>query len=319
MSAAIIPVSGQKILPEMDTNQAMVILSKDTDPKSYLDVTQKNVVIYVIGQTWKRTLVNSAIGAGIGGAIGGGVGFLVAGPAGIIPGAAIGAAAGGVAGAVITISLSTAFYPLTVKIDPVYHNWKQLIIRENLLKSFDAAVLEHEELRGLQCPILCDFPVIPVRAPCGHIYDKASIERHIDFINSKVELIAADRLDVMHDMQTCPSRRPGIFQKDQLEYVPEHLDKIIHACVKVNSIIGSGHENLILRQGLELAYLQSVNTYTKISSARACSFFERTSAEIKEGKSIDRSLFGIEMANLLPPEFPKMQIRVVDKDEKLDK
>lgn len=232
-------------LPIEITQKEMEDKEKGTSRSDFFWGNKQYVLVNIPCRQWKRVLAPAAVGAGVGAVLGGVGGFAVAGPVGIVPGAALGATIVGGTMAVTAVGLVYAKVPYMLLIDPRYHEWRVVKQGENLLNLFDRQVREHNELTALQCPIYADFPRIPVRAPCGHVYDKDSIERHLDGIYAA--------------KSSCSSLEGFHFTKADLHFYPEHLIDIMKTCVQVRTIIQAGMEGRILREGLDAVYASSQN------------------------------------------------------------
>lgn len=212
-----------------------------------------HVILDITCKQWKKVAVPTGVAIGAGAVIGGATGFVLAGPPGIVPGAAAGVAIVGGLTAITSIVVVCVKIPFIVTINPKYHEWRIKKQRENILSIFDDQVKDHDVLADLRCRISGDFPLIPMRAPCGHIYDKDHIERHLDSqfsAKSSCSMIAGIR-----------------FSKAQLVFHPEHLTNIIRACIQVRTVLSSSDEGSekrtkverrLLLEGLDHVYADSM-------------------------------------------------------------
>lgn len=202
------------------------------------------VYVNITCRQWSKVVVPTAIAAGAGAIAGGAAGFVLAGPPGIVPGAMTGMVVAGGISAVTSTILVFRKVPSLIMVDPKYHEWRAEKQRNNLLEIFDISIREHNSLMDLYCPISADFPRVPVRAPCGHVYDKISIEKHLDSVFSA--------------KSCCSSLENVRFTKADLTFYPEHLINIMKTCIQVRTIMSvdiSGKlEGRILREGLDVIY-----------------------------------------------------------------
>ncbi len=243
--------------PVVLTQREVQEFDKDTSLRKFCGDHKFYISVNIPCKLWKKVVIPTSIAVGIGGAVGGVGGFVLAGPPGIAPGVVAGAAFCGSIAFATTYGYVISKIPAMLVLDPKYHEWRVKKQLDNLIHIFDAQVREHNELISLHCPIYGDFPRIPVRAPCGHVYDKESIERHLE------SPFAAK--------SSCSSLDAVRFTKADLNFYPEHLMNIMKTCVQIRNVISAGMEGRILREGLDVVFhdAQSItkqNMSIKISS-----------------------------------------------------
>lgn len=137
---------------------------------------------------------------------------MLQGGVGIFSGGKTGAAVGGITGATIGIPLAKTWVTVSISASTAYRNWKIEAINKKVYPIFINFLSQHEDVTNLMCPIAHVIPLIPVKAPCGHVYEEAEICKWLD---TKPE-----------GASSCPFRTAN-FTKTDLQYDYKHTRKVV--------------------------------------------------------------------------------------------
>lgn len=202
---------------------------------------KRTVIVKVACNVFKKTGTFCVVGAVAGGTIGGAIGGAVAGPPGVVAGAFKGAAIGGGIGAAAGFVVSVVEIPKAIACTYQYKVWRSAVIENILHPLFQQQLRDDHIFSDLLCPISREVPHIPVKAPCGHTYDKETIEKWID---SKPPTAKA-----------CHVRAKN-FSKSELIIHDEHLKKIIERCMQLMEIQKAGLEHEVREINPESDFFQ---------------------------------------------------------------
>lgn len=169
------------------------------------------------------TAVGTVVGALAGGVVG-----TVKGGAMSVPGALTGAKIGGCAGFTLGIAVSSIHVTIQIRQSDHYIRWKTQALQDKVYPLFQDFLKQDEQFQDLICPISFALPVVPVKSPNGHVYEKASIEKWL----------------LSNPDNPCPLRGKS-FTKSDLVYDQKHLNKIIKRAKellnqKLNPHVGEG-------------------------------------------------------------------------------
>lgn len=156
-----------------------------------------------IGTIAMTTVAGTCVGGAAGGIIG-----LVAGAA--VPSALTGAKIGCGVGFSVGLILSPITTIVSIKTSQEYINWKTQALVNRIYPIYQEYLKQDEEFRDLICPISHELPVVPVRSPNGHVYEKSEIETWLD----------------SNPNNPCPMRG-NPFTKADLIYDEKHVRKIV--------------------------------------------------------------------------------------------
>lgn len=214
--------------------------------------TQKGIVVNI----GKISIIGAAAAAATGALIGAGVGTVLK------PG--LGSAAGAYTGAVIggAIGLTVTPLAITIRMGYVgrYVTWKNRAIQDRVYYLFGREVLETDLFKGLICPITGELPVVPVIAPCKHVFEKGAIE---EWLKTKP-----------HQAAACPSRCHKNFKIKHLVYHQERLNEIaIAGKQKIRELIEqrekylkSEEESKKLSEGLSEEELKKLSENSNVTT-----------------------------------------------------
>jgi hypothetical protein len=119
--------------------------------------------------------VSAGTGASVLGLAGAGIGTVIEPGGGTVIGAVSGAALGGVVGGVVGKVIANREIPLMISRTRRFNEWKRKAIIEKLYPTFAKIFDDNDVFKTLMCPIEHELPTIPVRAPCGHVFEHHAI------------------------------------------------------------------------------------------------------------------------------------------------
>jgi hypothetical protein len=154
-------------------------------------------------------IAGSMIGANVGTSVG--AFYPVIGPR---IGGIAGGALGGVAGASIGDALSRRTITIIISRTSCFADWKRNALKDNLYPLFQE-ILDENVFDGLKCPITHELPIVPVKTPCDHVYEKEDIEH---WLNSRKP-----------EGRCCVLGCVTVFTARDLKYSQPHMRKIINA------------------------------------------------------------------------------------------
>jgi hypothetical protein len=223
---------------------------------------------------FNKVIKGAAIGTMVGVGIGGVGGFAIGGPPGAMAGGLIGGVVGGATGGTIVYIAFEMTKDSKIKQDLTYKLFKDRLVREETIKIFQDQLANDTVFDPLCCPISSVLPEIPMRAPCGHVYDKYHIEQHLDRIEEEDK---AAKSGGKEDRAYLPRSSCGInqgvkFTKAELVFEESHITKIMERCLKLREIqrkmgIGLDEGQLnrsILLQGIDAVLTSSRNMMVQV-------------------------------------------------------
>jgi U-box domain len=175
-------------------------------------------VIEVAGNSLVKTLA----GAAAGGLVGAVAGIVLAPPSGgvsIVPSIVTGAKIGAGAGWAVSVMEIPKIVQHTIHQSDAFITWKTRALNDRVYPIFQEYI-RRADMQDLICPISLEIPLIPVKAPCGHTYDKASIQ---NWLLQKPE----------GDYNCCHARNRIKFTAADLVYDEVHVQKIMHRVYKI--------------------------------------------------------------------------------------
>lgn len=243
------------------------------ETRVYLDTKKFRCVSH---HTFDNVYKGVTRGAVVGGVVGGVV--TLGQPVGIVSGALIGGWVGGAVGGVVGFRKGYEIYnsrvPALIKTNESYYLWRIDVLREKTSELFSQELSQSIHFEDLIDPYTLEIPHIPVKAPCGHTYDKANMELYIQ------------------------NKRPGVplcgklidieFTKDDLVLDEDHLFRIIHKCAEIRNSLLEKSEPLSVRERKQLAMAnivgkESISICTQVATAKASVIFSsalETEAEV---------------------------------------
>ncbi len=122
----------------------------------------------------KSYQIKYAVSIGIAGGIFGGFlgGVILRHPIGVFGGAAIGAGIG----MSIGVNLGKSHHNLTILKSKVYNTWKDAILDQRTYRYFLDFIESRKEFSDFLCPIGANITVVPIKTPCGHIYEAENLK-----------------------------------------------------------------------------------------------------------------------------------------------
>lgn len=210
---------------------------------------RKEITLRILSVSIPTIVGSTAIGAALGAVAGGILGGLKSMGTLSAPGAVVGAKAGAVAGFGVGIVLAPYVTTIAIRNSEHYINWKTRALKEKIYPLFQEFLKETDSFKDLICPLSCDLPVIPVRSPYGHVFEKSWIESWLD----------------MNPSHACPLTRQH-FTKSDLVYAQDHVKKIVdraHAIMREKEKIA----NPEFVVGLEAFVASAENTSLAVLSA----------------------------------------------------
>jgi U-box domain len=264
-------------------NDAQAIISAKRDTKTeYARSHTSQVAINVISKSYVKVAVGCTVGAIVGGAVGGGVGFSLTGLPGIIPGALIGSSIGASVGATTMLVLTVHHIPMIIESDSSYHDWKLLNMSTRIHAQFAEQISKDEVFSDLCCPLSYELPEIPVKAPCGHIYNKAHIEAHID----------------RKTHSDCSMIQGLHFTKSDLVFNHDHLRKILRRAIILKHTSESEGDKKVLCEGLEIVVSAGKENLKKIARKQFDALLESSMDETEKVYSKEFDLAKNEIVNM---------------------
>ncbi len=216
------------------THQAQLIeLYSDNPPRKILDKCVDECVKTVPFKMKLNVYFISGVRI-VGGAIAGGTAGYIAGTSigacypivGSKIGGIAGATVGGLAGGAIGNALARRKITVDIEQTTNFIEWKKNALRDNLYPLFER-ILHDNIFLGLVCPISHELPIVPVRTPCGHIYEMSDITH---WLSRKKP-----------DGLCCVLGCAAVFTANDLAYSQEHIRKIMEAAkLQINFLKAQG-------------------------------------------------------------------------------
>jgi len=154
-----------------------------------------------------EVLKGVAVGAGAGlvagAAFGGAAGGVAAIPSGAKLGAKVGMAVGGI--------IQPIRYVVSIERSNIFRKWLADAVLKDAFSEFQQFCDEDEEISDLLCMISSEFPVDPVRAPDGKVYEREAITKWL----------------ATNPNNPSPIRAGGNFTAADLVPAPDHLRNIM--------------------------------------------------------------------------------------------
>lgn len=199
--------SGTKPLTSVKRGIQYVIDTAQSNSKE-----KEEVALRILSISIPTIVGSTAIGAALGAVAGGILGAINSASILSAPGAVVGGKAGAVAGLGVGIVLAPYIVTIYVRQSDHYIQWKTKALQEKVYPLFQEFLKNDATFLDLLCPITKDLPLIPVRTPYGHVFEKAAIETWIE------------------TNPTCPLTRYKLHIND-LVYAQDHVNNIVRrAC-----------------------------------------------------------------------------------------
>lgn len=223
----------------------------------------------------KGVAIGTLIGVGVGGA----GGFALGGPPGAMAGGLLGGALGGTTGGTVVYIVFEITKSSKIKQDLTYKMFKDRLVRQHTINIFNEQIKNDTVFDPLCCSLSYMLPEIPVKAPCGHVYDKAHIEDRLDrneLDDKEASALGGKEGHVYTPRSSCGSRYGVKFTKSDLVFEESHMTKIIERCLKLREIerkIGKDFDRgqlnrSILLQGLDAVLASSRNILVQIAKVQ---------------------------------------------------
>jgi hypothetical protein len=147
-------------------------------------------------------------------------------------GAAGGSFLGAVTGGFITKQLERKRIEINVLTSPLYQNWKKGLVKETyeLYLHAYAHYSDPQDLRQFECSLSHNLPMIPVRSPNGHVYEKEYIERHLDekwAAIKRAQESGSTQKYIDGLLETVCPMRCAPFHKEHLVYADDVAEQIL--------------------------------------------------------------------------------------------
>lgn len=196
---------------------------------TYVRESQTSIKLFVCFSSAVIVAGSAATGAAIGTVIGGSLGTYVEPGVGTRVGMYVGGGLGGLAGTAVGASFAKRTIMVIIPRTKFFARWKRHSLKEDLYPMFEK-LLKENVFSGLICPITAELPVVPVQAPCGHIYEQEAIE---EWLNTRKK-----------GSRYCTLGCEKPFTVYDLMYSEDHLRKIMKAAsVRIKELKAQNDKN----------------------------------------------------------------------------
>jgi len=188
--------------------------NKEKAVVEYVKSSKTTMKIFVCFSSAVIVAGTAATGVAVGTVAGAGIGTWVEPGLGTRVGMYVGGSLGGIAGTAVGTLVAKRTITVVIPRTKFFARWKMEALKENLYPLFEK-LLKENVFCDLICPITSELPIVPVQAPCGHIYDQEAIEK---WLNSRQK-----------GARYCTLGCEKPFTVYDLIYCEEHLRKIMNA------------------------------------------------------------------------------------------
>jgi hypothetical protein len=120
----------------------------------------------------------------------------------------------------------------------IYEEWRAQANANKVFPHFKKILKASKVFEDFICAISDDITIIPVKAPCGHIFERECI---VEWLNNKLQ-----------DALCCPYKCARVFTVEDLEYSQERVNKIIIVAmdqIKIHCTKGDDEYSKLLVEG----------------------------------------------------------------------